>query len=98
MPIDASEVERIATLAKLRITGEDSERFALQFQQILDYFEQLENISTTDIEPTYHALEIERLETPQREDQAVESLSAEEVMANAPSNVENQFKVPKVIE
>lgn len=98
MPIDASEVERIASLAKLKITGEDSERFALQFRQILDYFEQLESISTVDIEPTYHALEIEQLETPQREDSSVDSLSADEVMKNAPSSVENQFKVPKVIE
>jgi len=98
VPIDASEVERIATLAKLKITREDSERFALQFQQILDYFTHLENIPTTDIDPTYHALEVERLETPLREDQSTDSLPIEDVMANAPSAVENQFKVPKVIE
>jgi Asp-tRNA(Asn)/Glu-tRNA(Gln) amidotransferase C subunit len=33
-----------------------------------------------------------------REDQATESLPPDKVMANAPSAVENQFKVPKVIE
>lgn len=98
MPIDASEVEKIATLAKLKIRGEDSGRFALQFQQILDYFTQLERVHTTDIAPTYHALEVENLETPLRRDQATESLPTEEVMANAPSAAENQFKVPKVIE
>ena len=98
MPIDAGEVGRIAALAKLEISEEDSQRFALQFQQILDYFKQLDEISTTDIEPTYHALEAETLETPLREDQSEDSLSPEDVMANAPSAVENQFQVPKVIE
>lgn len=98
MPIDSREVARIAVLAKLEISEQDSQRFALQFQQILDYFTQLENIPTTDIQPTYHALETQPLETPLREDQADDSLSAEDVMANAPSSVENQFRVPKVIE
>ena len=98
MPIDAGEVEKIANLAKLEIGTEDVERFVLQFQQILDYFRQLERIDTAHIDPTYHGLEVERLETPLREDQATESLPAEAVMSNAPSAVENQFKVPKVIE
>jgi aspartyl-tRNA(Asn)/glutamyl-tRNA(Gln) amidotransferase subunit C len=96
--IDVREVGKIAVLAKLRMTEEDSERFTLQFQQIFDYFTQLENITTTDIEPTYHALEVEKLETPLREDRSADSLPTEDVMANAPSAVDNQFKVPKVIE
>ena len=98
MPLEANQVEKIATLSKLKISREDSQRFALQFQQILDYFRQLEGVDTEDIEPTYHALHIEKLETPLREDQTTESLPPDEVMANAPSVVERQFKVPKVIE
>jgi aspartyl-tRNA(Asn)/glutamyl-tRNA(Gln) amidotransferase subunit C len=98
VPIDSREVARIAALAKLEISEEDSQRFAIQFEQILDYFTQLEDIPTTDIDPTYHALEAEALETPLREDRSDNSLPAEDVMANAPSAVENQFKVPKVIE
>jgi aspartyl-tRNA(Asn)/glutamyl-tRNA(Gln) amidotransferase subunit C len=98
MPIDAGEVEKIAALAKLQFGREESERFAVQFQQILDYFKQLESIDTSKIFPTYHALEVEKLETPLRQDQSAESLPVEDVMANAPSSVENQLRVPKVIE
>jgi aspartyl-tRNA(Asn)/glutamyl-tRNA(Gln) amidotransferase subunit C len=98
VPIDASEVARIATLAKLEISEEDSERFALQFQQILDYFTQLEGVPTLEIEPTYHALEAESLETPMREDESADSLEPDDVLANAPAVVEQQFRVPKVIE
>lgn len=98
MQIDASEVERIATLAKLRIGREDCQRFAHQFQQILDYFQQLESIETSEVVPTYHALQVEHLATPFREDQSTESLPTADVMSNAPSAVENQFRVPKVIE
>jgi aspartyl-tRNA(Asn)/glutamyl-tRNA(Gln) amidotransferase subunit C len=98
MPIDATEVQKIATLARLTISQEDSERFAFQFQQILDYFTQLQEINTSGVEPTYHALQADKLETPLREDRAEESLSTEDVMANAPSTLDNQFRVPKVIE
>ena len=98
MPVDAGEVERIAALAKLELSEEDSKRFAAQFQQILDYFKQLEAVDTEDVEPTYHALQMEKLETPLRDDQIRESLPTEEVISGAPAAVENQFRVPKVIE
>ena len=98
MPVDAGEVERIAALAKLELSEEDSERFAAQFQQILDYFKQLEAVDTENVEPTYHALQKEKLETPMRDDKIRESLPTDEVISEAPAAVEKQFRVPKVIE
>jgi aspartyl-tRNA(Asn)/glutamyl-tRNA(Gln) amidotransferase subunit C len=98
MPINVDSVTKIAGLAKLGFSETEMERFTTQFQQILDYFQQLETVPTGDIEPTYHALQVEAMETPLREDEEGKSLPAERALANAPATLDNQFRVPKVIE
>lgn len=98
MEVTPDEVRKIADLSKLSFQAEDLERFARQFQQILDYFRQLETIPTEDVEPTYHALQLEKLETPMRDDRTVASLPMEGALRNAPAALDGQFRVPKVIE
>ncbi len=46
MPIGTREVEKIAELAHLKFDREELERFVGHFQQILEYFTQLETVST----------------------------------------------------
>ena len=53
------------------------------------------DVDTKDVEPTSHVLPMENV---QREDAAEPSLSADEVLKNAPSKEGRFFKVPKVIE
>ena len=98
MPISKDEVRRIADLAKLSIEEKELERFAEQFQEILDYFTQLESVPTEKDEATYHMLESESLQTPFREDQIRASLKVEEALKNAPDESEDHFRVPGVIE
>lgn len=98
MPISKDEVRRIADLAKLSIEEEELERFAEQFQEILDYFTQLEGVPTEQDEATYHVLESEKLQTPLREDQVRPSLKTDEALKNAPEESEDHFRVPGVIE
>lgn len=98
MPIDLEQVRKIAQLAKLEFSASELEEFTRHFQEILDYFTQLESVSTETVEPTYHALEEERLQTPMREDRVGESLAVEEALGNAPDAREGQFRVPRVIE
>lgn len=98
MPISTKKVGKIADLANLKFTPEELERFVHQFQEILDYFGQLESVPTEEIEPTYHALEEDHLETPTREDQVKPSFDAATALANAPDSSEDQFRVPAVIE
>lgn len=96
--ISKHEVGKIATLARLDFGEADLERFVPSFQQILDYFEQLEAIDTGDVEPTYHTLEGQPLETPLQPDECGESLERDQVMSQAPQERNGQFRVPKVIE
>jgi aspartyl-tRNA(Asn)/glutamyl-tRNA(Gln) amidotransferase subunit C len=96
--VDRNQVKKTADLAKLRFAPEELEKFILTFQQILAYFEQLETVSTEEVEPMYHALFQESPRTPTREDEVKASLGAEVSLANAPREKEQQFVVPRVVE
>lgn len=93
-----NQVEKTAALAKLRFEAESLEKFIPTFEQILEYFEQLNQIDTESIQPTYHALFDQELATPLRLDECGESLPPEEVLKNAPEAKEGHFRVPRVIE
>lgn len=96
MSVSIEEVRKIADLSKLNYGPEELERFVERFQQILDYFGQLSTAPIEDVHTTCHALELTA--TPFRLDQVRPSLGVELAVANAPQEVDGQFRVPKVIE
>ena len=94
MKIPLKEVEHIAELARLKLTGDKLILFTKQLNNILDYMEKLNKVDTTDIKPTSHALQITNA---LREDIVEGSLRKKEAMDNAPKKDEDFFLVPKVI-
>ena len=98
MPIGTREVEKIAELAHLKFDPQELERFVGHFQKILEYFTQLETVSTEDVESAHQAVEGEKLDTPTREDEAKPSLPVATALDNAPESSEDHFRVPPVIE
>ena len=50
------EVKHVAHLARLAITEEEAEKFAVQLAEITDFAEQLKELDTTNVEPTTHVL------------------------------------------
>ena len=98
MPIETREVEKIAELAHLKFNPQELERFVGHFQQILEYFTQLEAVSTGDAEAAHQAVEGEKLATPTREDEVRPSLPVATALDNAPESSEDHFQVPPVIE
>ena len=98
MSVSRDEVERIAALAKLRYSPNEMERFVQQFQQILDYFGQLERAPIAGVAPTYQAVSEACPATPTRMDEVKPSLGPSAAVANAPQAGGNQFRVPRVIE
>ncbi|HID96319.1 MAG TPA: Asp-tRNA(Asn)/Glu-tRNA(Gln) amidotransferase subunit GatC [Candidatus Latescibacteria bacterium] len=95
MPVTLKDVENIAMLAKLRFTQEEKERLISQLSRILSYFEKLNELDTTDVEPTSHVLPIKNVF---RDDVVTGSLPRDQILANAPDQWMGYFKVPKVIE
>ena len=98
MTIGTREVEKIAELAHLKFNPEELERFVGHFQQILEYFAQLETVSTEDVQSAHQAVEEERPATPTRDDEARSSFPVATVLENAPESSEDHFQVPPVIE
>ncbi len=89
------DIEKVAKLARLELSGEERETFGNQLEQILTYMEQLNRLDTTGVEPTSHAIPIHNVF---REDEVKPSCPQEEVLAIAPAEEEGHFKVPRIIE
>jgi len=96
--VTREEVRKIAELAKLHFTGEELDAFAVQFQGILDYVDQLKEAGIENIEPTSHVSPAEDFDKQMfRQDEVKPSLPVEESLANAPDTGSGHFRVPKVI-
>ena len=92
--ITKDDVLHIANLAKIQLTEEEVEKFKVEFQSILDYFDILDEVEE-DVEPTFTVIQLKNVF---REDRPGECLSREEALMNA-KHVENgYFKGPKVVE
>ena len=95
MSIDSSGVEHIADLSRLSLSKEELELFGLQLSDILTHIKKLEELDTSGVEPTSHALVLENVD---REDVVRESLTVKEALSNAPDRHEGFYRVPKIID
>ena len=84
-----SDVEHVAFLARLALTGDELDRLEGQLNSILDQYVKLAELDTSAIAPTAQTIELENI---LREDVAGPSLAVESVLRNAPA-VEGDFLV-----
>ena len=85
MPVTRTQVERIAELAKLKLSDEELEKMTEQLSAILDYAARLQELNTDVISPTASVVPLQNV---MREDLVVPSTPREDVMANAPDKDE----------
>lgn len=95
MKITRQEVEYVAHLARLELSAAEAEEFTGQLSQILEYFDQLNRVDTSGIEPTSHALGVVNAF---REDEVKPSDDQETALKNAPARQDGFFRVPRIIE
>ena len=95
MPLERSEVEYIASLARIGLTAEEIQLLGEQLSDILEQFEVLKELDTSGVAPTGHA---GGLQTVMREDVAQDSLDSEDVLKNAPRREGEFFRVNAVLE
>jgi len=93
--ISLEELERVATLARLRLKAAEAVSLTGDLEAILGYAALLDELDTTGVEPTVHVIP---LATPLRADVAEGSLSPEAAVANAPVAHGTAFAVPKVLD
>ncbi|MBI4411367.1 MAG: Asp-tRNA(Asn)/Glu-tRNA(Gln) amidotransferase subunit GatC [Deltaproteobacteria bacterium] len=92
--ITREDVTKIAKLAKLSLDEKETERFAREMTDILQYVEKLNKLDLKDIEATSHAVSVTNVF---REDEAKQSPVRDKALEQAPSAEQNMFRVPRVI-
>jgi len=100
MPIDPSDVKRLATLAQLDLTQEQSANTLVKLNSILSLVEQLRAVDTTGVEPLHQpsALYAEHPALRLREDAVTEPDMRDQYQKPAPAVEDGLYLVPKVIE
>ena len=89
-----ADVEHVAFLARLRLTGEELDRLEGQLNHILDQYAKLSELDTSAIPPTAQTIELENI---LREDVAGPSLPVEDVLGNAPATDGDFIVVPPIL-
>lgn len=89
------DVGYVAKLACIDLTDKEKELFQGQLDQVLHYVEQLNELDVADVEPTAHAIPVYNI---LRKDEVGMSLDHAAVMNNAPSSIDGQIRVPKIID
>ena len=84
----------MARLARLRFSGEELDELAAQLSAVLDHAADVEALDMTGIAPTSHP---HPLVNVVRADEVRPSLDRDEVLAQAPSADDGQFRVPPIL-
>ena len=95
MKLSREEVLHIARLARLGLAETDIDRLSEQLSNLLENFEALQQVDTTDVPPTAQSI---ALQSVVRDDEIAPSLPSGEILANAPRKDENFFRVRAVLE
>ena len=95
MKLSREEVHHIALLARLGLTETELERLREQLSNILENFQILQPVDTTDVPPTAQPIPLQNVT---KDDEVVPSLPADDVLANAPQRDGEFFRVKAVLE
>ena len=98
MPINESDIAKIAQLAHLEISREELLVFAPQIAEIVTYVEQLGEIDTSNIDPAIGGLTRQgEVTDSSRDDVVIPSLGQKLALEEAPDAEAGHFRVPKVL-
>ncbi|KTT19778.1 MULTISPECIES: Asp-tRNA(Asn)/Glu-tRNA(Gln) amidotransferase subunit GatC [Pseudacidovorax] len=99
MSLSTTDTARIASLARLALAPDESERLRGQINGFFDLVERMRAVDTTGVEPLSHPVSaIEDIVLRLREDAATEPNQREANQKSAPAVENGLFLVPKVIE
>ncbi|MDQ0159732.1 Asp-tRNA(Asn)/Glu-tRNA(Gln) amidotransferase subunit GatC [Alkalibacillus salilacus] len=93
--ISKDQVKHVADLARLAISEEEAEKYSEQLSAIIDFSEQLNELDTTNVEPTTHVLDMKNV---MRADEPKDWISKEDALKNAPDQKDGQFRVPSILD
>jgi aspartyl-tRNA(Asn)/glutamyl-tRNA(Gln) amidotransferase subunit C len=93
--LSRDDVQHLAQLSSLQLTDEELTNLQADIGNILGYIEQLGELDTSGVEPTY---QVTGLENVWRDDSVTESaVTRETMLALSTESANHQVKVPKVL-
>ena len=95
MKLSREEVQHIALLARLGLSEAEIEKLKLQLSDILENFEILQQADTNNLLPTSQSVDLQNV---LRADESDASYPVDDVLANAPQQEGNCFKIRAVLE
>ena len=99
MSLSASDIARIASLARLQLASDESERMLSQINGFFDLVERMRSVDTAGVEPLAHPVAaVEDITLRLRDDVASEPDNRQANQKSAPAVEAGLFLVPKVIE
>lgn len=93
--ISDETIEYVGILAKLELSEEEKEQAKKDMGSMLDYIDKLNELDTTGVEPMSHVFPVNNVF---REDVVVNGDEHEKILANAPEEKDQSFKVPRTVE
>ncbi|MDH6592327.1 aspartyl-tRNA(Asn)/glutamyl-tRNA(Gln) amidotransferase subunit C [Variovorax sp. TBS-050B] len=99
MSLSTSDIARIASLARLQLAPDESERMLSQINGFFDLVERMRAVDTAGVEPLAHPVAaLEDVTLRLRDDVVSEPNNREANQKSAPAVEAGLFLVPKVIE
>ena len=95
MKLSREEVLHIALLARLGLTEAEVERLGEQLSNILENFEILQQVDTSNTFPTAQSIPLQNVT---KDDEVTPSLPQSQILANAPREEGNFFRVRAVLD
>jgi len=95
MEITREQAAYIAKLAKLSFDGEELDKIALEMQGIIGWAKEINALDTSGVKAMEHVLPMQNVLRP---DSEPVPFPREELLKNAPEQMDGCFAVPKVIE
>jgi aspartyl-tRNA(Asn)/glutamyl-tRNA(Gln) amidotransferase subunit C len=95
MSIDTETARRVAKLARIRVEDADLPALAQDFNRILGFVEQLNEVDVEGVEPM---TSVTPMRLKRRVDKVTDGGQQDKVLSNAPDAREGFFAVPKVVE
>lgn len=93
--ISHDDVQHLARLSSLQLTADEVTALQVDLENIVGYIQQLDELDTTGVEPTYQVTDLQNV----WRDDVVDNygVDKESLLSLAPASEAQQIKVPKVL-
>ncbi len=92
--ISEETVQRVADIARLRLSDEEVKSFSEELAEVIDYFEIIDEVNVKDIKPSFHPL---KTVNNTRRDVVGECLDREKVLEQAVHTKDEYIKAPRIL-